>query len=63
MPERNYKRMGDLIQWKDGISTWVSMKDVKYSYPVQFAKYAMHRRIAGEPAFAWWIRHVLNKKN
>jgi hypothetical protein len=39
------------------------MKDVKNSYPVQLAGYATQRRIAGEPAFAWWIRHVLNKKN
>jgi hypothetical protein len=52
-----------LIQWKDGSTTWVSMKDIKNSYPVQLAEYATQRRIAGEPAFAWWIQHVLHKRN
>ena len=36
---------------------------MKNSYPVQLAEYATHRRLAGEPAFAWWIQHVLNKRN
>jgi hypothetical protein len=52
-----------LIQWKDGSTTWVSMKDIKGSYPVQLAEYATQRRIAGEPAFVWWICHVLQQPN
>jgi hypothetical protein len=52
-----------LIQWKDGSTTWVSMKDIKGSYPVQLAEYSTQRRIAGEPASAWWIRNVLQKRN
>ena len=51
------------IQWKDGSSTWISMKDVKSSYLVQLAEYVTQRRIVGEPAFAWWTRHVLQKRN
>jgi hypothetical protein len=39
------------------------MKEIKGSYPVQLAEYTTQRRIAGEPAFAWWIRHVLQKRN
>jgi hypothetical protein len=52
-----------LVQWKDGSTTWIALKDMKNSYPVQLAEYATQRRIAGEPAFAWWIHHVLNKRN
>ena len=26
-----------LVQWKDGSSTWIAMKDMKDSYPVQLA--------------------------
>jgi hypothetical protein len=52
-----------LVQWKDGSTTWVALKDMKNSYPVQLAEYAIHNRIAGEPAFAWWIQHVLKKRN
>jgi hypothetical protein len=39
------------------------MKNVKNSYMIKLAKYATQRRIAGEPAFAWWIWHVLHKPN
>jgi hypothetical protein len=52
-----------LVQWKDGSTTWVALKDMKNSYPVQLAEYATQRRLAGEPAFAWWIAHVLKKRN
>ena len=52
-----------LIQWKDGSSTWEALKDVKESYPVQLAEYAHQRKISHEPAFAWWVPHVLKKKN
>jgi hypothetical protein len=30
---------------------------------VQLAEYATQKRIAGEPAFALWIPHVLQKRN
>ena len=52
-----------LAQWKDGSSTWITLKDMKNSYPVQLAEYATQNGIAGEPAFAWWITHVLQKRN
>jgi hypothetical protein len=35
---------------------------MKNSCPVQVAEHATQRRIAGEPAFAWWIKHVLEDK-
>ena len=44
-----------LVTWKDGSTNWVSLKDIKNSYPVQAAEYAVANRIAEEPAFAWWV--------
>ena len=41
----------------------MTLKDMKNSYPVQMAEYAVQRHIAGDPEFAWWIRHVLAKRN
>ena len=41
----------------------IILKDMKNSYPVHMAKYAVQRRIAGDPVFVWWIRHVLAKRN
>ena len=52
-----------LVQWKYGSTTWVSLKDMKESYPVQVAKYCVHYLISDEPAFAWWVPYVLKKRN
>ena len=51
------------VQWKDGSTTWNSLKDVKDSYPVQLAEYAVENHISEEPAFAWWAKHVLKKRD
>ena len=51
-----------LLQWKDGSTTWESMKDVHSEYPVQLADYAQQRGITDQPAFAWWISHVNRKR-
>ena len=52
-----------IVQWKDGSTTWVSLKDIKESYPVQVADYCVHSLISAEPAFAWWVPYVLKKRN
>ena len=44
------------VSWKDGSSDWISLKDLKDSYPVQLAEYAIASGISDEPAFAWWVR-------
>ena len=49
------------VLWKDGSSDWLSLKDLKESYPVQVTEYATTNKIASEPAFAWWIKDVLRK--
>jgi hypothetical protein len=52
-----------LISWQDGSTTWSKMKDIKDSYPVQLAEYAVENRIETEPAFKWWVGHVLKKRD
>jgi hypothetical protein len=51
-----------LIRWKDGNETWTTLKDMKEAYPVETAEYAILSRINEEPAFAWWVPHVINKR-
>ena len=51
-----------LIQWKDGSETWTKLKDIKEAYPVQTAEYAFLAGIHEEPAFAWWVPHVMSKR-
>ena len=35
-----------LVRWKDGSTTWIALKDLKESYPVQLAEYAVAARIS-----------------
>jgi hypothetical protein len=50
------------IQWKDGSSNWVALKDVKNTYPVELAEYAVANQIHNRPAFAWWVPYTLRKR-
>ena len=52
-----------LVQWRDQSTTWVALKDMKESFPVQVAEYSVHARVSEEPAFAWWVPYVLKKRN
>ena len=51
------------MQWKDGSTNWVALKDMKELYPIQVTEYAIASRISMEPVFAWWVPHVLKKRN
>ena len=50
-----------LVEWKGGDTTWVPIVEVKESFPVELAEYAVGNKLASEPAFAWWIHHVLRR--
>lgn len=50
------------VIWKDGSSNWITLKDMKESFPIEVADYARSRGIADEPAFAWWVPHVEAKR-
>jgi len=52
-----------LVQWKDRSSSFVPLREMKNSYPVQTAEYAIANRIDKEPAFSWWVSHVLKKRD
>jgi hypothetical protein len=51
-----------LIEWEDGSTDWLPLKDLKESYPVQVAEYAVANKIAEQPAFAWWVPYILRKR-
>jgi hypothetical protein len=40
------------VSWKDSSATWVALKDLKESYPVELARYAKEHDLLDEPAFA-----------
>ena len=38
------------------------MVDIKESYPLELAEYAIAQGINETPAFAWWVPYVLKKR-
>ena len=50
------------VQWKDGSTNWVALKDLKDSYPVKLANYALVENLSQEPVFAWWVPRVNRKR-
>ena len=51
------------VEWDDGTSSWVPLKDLKESNPLYVAEYANSHGLISEPAFAWWCPHVLRKRD
>ena len=43
------------VEWRDGMTSWVPLKDLKDSNPVPLAEYAVANKISEERAFAWWV--------
>ena len=52
-----------LVAWKDGSETWIPLRVLKESNPVDVAEFARAKGIQDEPAFAWWVPYVLKKKD
>ena len=48
-----------LVEWRDGTTSWVALKDLKESNPVELAEYAVANKLVEEPAFKWWVRQTL----
>ena len=52
-----------LVEWKDGSSNWIPLKDLKDSNPLEVAEYAVANKLVSEPAFAWWVPKVLRQRD
>lgn len=50
------------VTWKDGSTNWVSLKDLKESYPIQLSEYVVNNKLEKEEAFVWWIPYVTKKR-
>jgi hypothetical protein len=50
-------------QWKDSFTSWENLADLKESHPLETAEYAVTQGIDHEPAFNWWVPHVLKKRD
>jgi hypothetical protein len=51
------------IEWKDRSTSWERLADVKESYPIEAAEYAVTQGIDHDPAFVWWAAQTLKRRN
>jgi Reverse transcriptase (RNA-dependent DNA polymerase) len=49
------------VEWKDGTTCWIPLKEIKETNPVEVAQYVIDNRIDEEPAFDWWVKYTLKK--
>ena len=47
---------------KGRFTRWNSLKDVKDSFPIQMAEYALQHGLSKEPEFKWWVPDVIKKQ-
>jgi hypothetical protein len=52
-----------LCTFKEGSSEWIPLKDMKEAYPVEVAEYAYQMKLQDEPAFAWWVKDVIRRRD
>ena len=62
-PRRTTKGWQLLLRFKDGSTSWHSLKDLKDANPIELAQYAVHTGIDKAPAFSWWVPFVVKKSN
>ena len=51
------------VLWKDGSTDWLPLSQVKESNPIEVAEYSFAQSINKEPAFNWWVSHVIRKRD
>ena len=51
------------IKWESGDVSYISLKDIKETNPLEIAGYVMANKLDKEPAFAWWIKTALKRRN
>ena len=52
-----------LVKWKDQSKSWMRLADMKESYPIEMAEFAVSRGDDNKPASAWWVKHMLQKRD
>jgi len=51
------------VEWRDGSTSWIPLKDVKQANPLELSEYTIANKINNELAFAWWIPDIVKRKN
>ena len=51
------------IKWASGDTTFIALKDIKETNPVKISEYVLANQLEKEPAFTWWIRTALKRRD
>ena len=51
------------VRWKDDSTSWVPLKDLKESNPLDVSEYAVANKLVTEPAFQWWVPTTLRRRD
>lgn len=49
--------------WADHSTSWVPLKDLKISNPIEVAEYAVAHNLSQEPALSWWVSNTLKRRD
>ena len=52
-----------LVKWKDQSESWIRLKDIKESHPVDVADFSEERGITYEPYFTLLVPYTIRKCN
>ena len=50
------------VEWRDGSTTWKSLKNFKESHTLKTAEYAVSQKIYHEPEFNWLVKVVFKER-
>ena len=51
------------IKWESGETSYIKLKDIKETNPIEIADYVIANQLEKEPAFAWWVRTALKRRD
>ena len=51
------------VFWKDKPTYWIPISEIKESNPIEVFEAAIAFKHVREPAFNWWVRKVINKRD
>ncbi len=51
------------VRWKEGTTTWETLRDLKESNPIEVAEYAVANDLCDQLAFAWLVPFTLKKRD
>jgi hypothetical protein len=55
-------KVGKFVYHGRTVASWYCLSDIKNSFPLHLAKYAVANGLKHEPAFALWVHHTIKKE-